>query len=199
MQLSVQHMEHRSPVLASPDWARSSLSSSCGCDPPRCKAAERALTTFVSLQSLIPVVMSGIIAVYGLVVSVLIAGGRKFQPRVSPFGMLSLRSATRRILPLRRIRPSRSGACVWPHRSCCGIRNRLRGRFGMCQYSVARAILIAFAVRTSVRIRVEGVRIYGSHSDLWRGAGTLRVRDLRCAIDPMCTDSLMTVSLSLSL
>lgn len=28
-------------------------------------------------QSLIPVVMSGIIAVYGLVVSVLIAGGRK--------------------------------------------------------------------------------------------------------------------------
>ena len=31
----------------------------------------------MELQSLIPVVMSGIIAVYGLVVSVLIAGGRK--------------------------------------------------------------------------------------------------------------------------
>jgi V-type H+-transporting ATPase proteolipid subunit len=30
-------------------------------------------------QSLIPVVMSGIIAVYGLVVSVLIAGGRTFH------------------------------------------------------------------------------------------------------------------------
>ena len=30
------------------------------------------------LQSLIPVVMSGIIAVYGLVVSVLIAGGCKY-------------------------------------------------------------------------------------------------------------------------
>ena len=29
-------------------------------------------------QSLIPVVMSGIIAVYGLVVSVLIAGGREY-------------------------------------------------------------------------------------------------------------------------
>jgi hypothetical protein len=32
---------------------------------------------FLFLQSLIPVVMSGIIAVYGLVVSVLIAGARK--------------------------------------------------------------------------------------------------------------------------
>ena len=35
------------------------------------------------MQSLIPVVMSGIIAVYGLVVSVLIAGGRKYNSRTA--------------------------------------------------------------------------------------------------------------------
>lgn len=38
--------------------------------------AEDRLSTHPCAQSLIPVVMSGIIAVYGLVVSVLIAGGR---------------------------------------------------------------------------------------------------------------------------
>ena len=36
------------------------------------------LSQCILRQSLIPVVMSGIIAVYGLVVSVLIAGGRKW-------------------------------------------------------------------------------------------------------------------------
>ena len=37
------------------------------------------------LQSLIPVVMSGIIAVYGLVVSVLIAGARKSRKIANAF------------------------------------------------------------------------------------------------------------------
>lgn len=40
------------------------------------------------VQSLIPVVMSGIIAVYGLVVSVLIAGGREFRRFLSAKDLL---------------------------------------------------------------------------------------------------------------
>ena len=46
----------------------------------RCAFDELAFRdAYTTLQSLIPVVMSGIIAVYGLVVSVLIAGGRKLS------------------------------------------------------------------------------------------------------------------------
>lgn len=44
------------------------------------RAHSRIWPVLTASQSLIPVVMSGIIAVYGLVVSVLIAGGRKSRP-----------------------------------------------------------------------------------------------------------------------
>jgi V-type H+-transporting ATPase 16kDa proteolipid subunit len=46
----------------------------------------------IGLQSLIPVVMSGIIAVYGLVVSVLIAGGRKCAHLSLPWCRSDLRT-----------------------------------------------------------------------------------------------------------
>ena len=54
------------------------------------------MLTGESLQSLIPVVMSGIIAVYGLVVSVLIAGSREcllqLEPKVNPDVVLFVNS-----------------------------------------------------------------------------------------------------------
>ncbi len=50
---------------------------------PRLLSVRSPLTNGCCAQSLIPVVMSGIVAVYGLVVSVLIVGRRKWRHIVS--------------------------------------------------------------------------------------------------------------------
>jgi len=86
-------------------------------------------------QSLIPVVMSGIIAVYGLVVSVLIVGRRKWrhiasfiQTSSSIFFWDPSRSVTR-LSALFWFCASGSRSCVWSHWFGCGICNWHRWGF----------------------------------------------------------------------
>lgn len=94
--------------------------------------------TFCYRQSLIPVVMSGIIAVYGLVVSVLITGGRKCRlflrvllwieyQHLIPFDFCS---QAYRLFPICWLHPPRRGSCVRLHRSCRGLRDWFCGRLG---------------------------------------------------------------------
>ena len=85
-----------------------------------------------STQSLIPVVMSGIIAVYGLVVSVLIAGGRKSYHPNTPSRSLIFRpnsSEANRLLAVRRLHTSGRRTGLRLHRTgswlCYWIRRRL--------------------------------------------------------------------------
>ena len=75
--------------------------------------------------------MSGIIAVYGLVVSVLIAGGREFQTVIVVEQSLKrLRSDTNRLLPVRRVHPLWRRAFLRIHRSGGRLRDRIRRRLG---------------------------------------------------------------------
>ena len=72
------------------------------------------------LQSLIPVVMSGIIAVYGLVVSVLIAGARKSQIYCHSHSDIMNSEATR-LLSICWVRSSGRWLCLRSYRAGCRI------------------------------------------------------------------------------
>ena len=75
--------------------------------------------------------MSGIIAVYGLVVSVLIAGGREFQMvNVVEQSLKRLRSDTNRLLLICRLHPLGRGALLRIHGPGGRLRDRIRRRLG---------------------------------------------------------------------
>ena len=75
------------------------------------------------LQSLIPVVMSGIIAVYGLVVSVLIAGSGKSWKIANAFSFLLVieNSEATRLLSICWVRSSWCRNGLWGYRSGCRV------------------------------------------------------------------------------
>lgn len=122
--------------------------------------------------------MSGIIAVYGLVVSVLIAGGRMYLSH-SPCRPTSQRynSAAYRLLALCRFHPPRGWDGVWIHGACCWLRDWVCGRLSEYQNSTLFRICSSYRplVRASIRIRVESFCLDGAHPHFWRGPGVVRV------------------------
>ncbi len=93
-------------------------------------------STHACAQSLIPVVMSGIIAVYGLVVSVLIAGGCTciiFMDAllyITHLRALFSLSAPDGLHTIRRFHPPWCWTCLWIHGTCGRICNWLCRRLG---------------------------------------------------------------------
>ena len=93
--------------------------------------------------------MSGIIAVYGLVVSVLIAGGRASVICLSTAGTLakstSRSGSPKRIFSLCGIHPSSRWACMWLHGASCGVCDRDSRR--LCEFQ-SFALLCAFSSKS---------------------------------------------------
>ena len=158
-------------------------------------------------QSLIPVVMSGIIAVYGLVVSVLIVGRRKWrhiasfiQTSSSVFFWDPSRSVTR-LSALFWFCASGSRSCVWSHWFGCGICNWHRWGFSMSPDKpfFFRLYLMVHAVRPSICSRNKGICDDGSDPHLRRGAGLVRVRVCCYTTAPACDSNLQPIRLIVAL
>ena len=136
-------------------------------------------------KSLIPVVMSGIIAVYGLVVSVLITGSSQSLicfnrcVIVDVCYLLLEHSQTSRIFTILRVRALGRWVGLWIHWH--GRWLRYWNRWGFCAFHLLlvhfRVSLLHFpAVCTSLCAGAEDLRLNGVDHDLCRGVGTVRVR-----------------------
>ena len=160
-------------------------------------------------QSLIPVVMSGIVAVYGLVVSVLIVGRRKWRHiasfiQTSPhcsFGYNpDLSRSVTRLSALFWFCASGSRACVWSYWFGSGICHwHRRGFSTSSENHFLQLCLMIRVVRPSLRSRNQSFRDDGSDPHLRGGAGLVRVRVCCYTTASACDSNLQSIRLIVAL
>lgn len=146
--------------------------------------AQDRLSTHLCAQSLIPVVMSGIIAVYGLVVSVLIAGGRTciilrmdVLLYITYFRPLFSLSAPNRLHLIRRFHPPWCWTCLWIHGTCGRICNRIRRRLGasFLIQRVVQCLIWTYSAYEHTSMNQKSSSLWSSSSSLeryWACTGT---------------------------
>jgi hypothetical protein len=134
--------------------------------------------------------MSGIIAVYGLVVAVLIAGSRmSLCCLLLSHCLVDSRSQTCRIFVICGIHSSRRRFSLWLHRN--GSRLCYWNRWRFCGFFCPTLQCYAQTSLVSARVsqRVKDICYHGPYSHFRRSAGTLRVSRISRYLMVMLTHS----------
>ena len=152
--------------------------------PPLPTYFSEHLLTVGAAQSLIPVVMSGIIAVYALVVAVLIAGNMKPPPEKT----YSLFEGCMHLA---------CGLSVGLTGVAAGyaigkVGDTVSRKLSDTECVVAGGLTMRSSGRASIHATVADIRWNGVDFDLWRGAGTLRVS--RYCVGKVGTKTMLTLT-----